>query len=99
MHRLHDLSPNHDPARGQQPFGRGGTLGAGVAAVLGLIPLAIAAGEPGKEILQPMAVVMLAGLVSSTLLDLIYTPAFFWRWCGPVAKRLAKGGEVDFVAA
>lgn len=67
-------------------------------AALGLIPLAIAAGEPGKEILQPMAVVMLAGLVTSTLLDLIYTPAFFWRWCGPVAKRLAKGGEADFAA-
>jgi CzcA family heavy metal efflux pump len=64
-------------------------------AVLGLIPLAIAAGEPGKEILQPMAVVMLAGLVTSTLLDLIYTPAFFWRWCGPVAHRLVEGGEAN----
>jgi len=64
-------------------------------AVLGLIPLAITAGEPGKEILQPMAVVMLSGLVTATLLDLIYTPAFFWRWCGPVAERLVKGAEVD----
>lgn len=68
-------------------------------AVLGLIPLAIAAGEPGKEILQPMAVVMLSGLVTSTLIDLVYTPAFFWRWCGPVAERLAKGGEADFARA
>ncbi|HUM95431.1 MAG TPA: efflux RND transporter permease subunit [Candidatus Competibacter sp.] len=67
-------------------------------AALGLIPLAIAAGEPGKEILQPMAVVMLAGLITSTLLDLVYTPAFFWRWCGPVAKRLATGTEADFAA-
>lgn len=67
-------------------------------AVLGLIPLAIASGEPGKEILQPMAVVMLSGLVTSTLLDLIYTPAFFWRWCGPIVERLAKGGEADFAA-
>jgi len=65
-------------------------------AALGLIPLAIAAGEPGKEILQPMAVVMLAGLVTSTLLDLVYTPAFFWRWCGPVAERLVKSSEANF---
>jgi CzcA family heavy metal efflux pump len=68
-------------------------------AVLGLIPLAIAAGEPGKEILQPMAVVMLSGLVTSTLLDLVYTPAFFWRWCGPVAARLTQGGKARFATA
>ena len=67
-------------------------------AVLGLVPLAIATGQPGKEILQPMAVVMLAGLITSTLLDIIYTPAFFWRWCGPIANRLVKGGEEDFLS-
>jgi Cu/Ag efflux pump CusA len=44
-----------------------------------------------------MAVVMLAGLVTSTLLDLVYTPAFFWSWCGPVTERLVKGGETGFV--
>jgi len=65
-------------------------------AVLGLIPLALASGEPGKEILQPMAVVMLSGLVTSTLLDIIYTPAFFWKWCGPVVPRLIGEGEADF---
>jgi CzcA family heavy metal efflux pump len=59
-------------------------------AVLGLIPLAIATGEPGKEILQPMAVVMLSGLITSTVLDIVFTPAFFWRWCGPVVVRLVK---------
>lgn len=62
-------------------------------AVLGLIPLAISAGEPGREILQPMAVVMLAGLITSTVLDIVYTPAFFWRWCGPVAARLVTPKE------
>ena len=66
-------------------------------AALGLIPLALAAHQPGKEILQPMAVVMLAGLVSSTILDIIYTPAFFWRWCGPVVSRLVRRGEKDFL--
>ena len=68
-------------------------------AVLGLIPLAIATGQPGKEILQPMAVVMLSGLVTSTLLDIIYTPAFFWRWCGPVAAKLTSEEEEDFIGA
>lgn len=62
-------------------------------AVLGLIPLAISAGQPGREILQPMAVVMLAGLITSTILDIVYTPAFFWRWCGPVAVRLVTPKE------
>ena len=62
-------------------------------AMLGLVPLAISVGEPGREILQPMAVVMLAGLFTSTLLDIIYTPAFFWRWCGPVAHALTASRD------
>jgi Cu/Ag efflux pump CusA len=57
-------------------------------AVLGLIPLAISAEEPGREILQPMAVVMLAGLITSTILDIMYTPAYFWKWFGPVIEKL-----------
>ena len=63
-------------------------------AALGLLPIALSAGQPGKEILQPMAIVMLAGLVTSTFLDLFYTPAFFWHWCGPIAPRLV-GNSTD----
>jgi CzcA family heavy metal efflux pump len=66
-------------------------------AALGLLPLALSSGQPGREILQPMAVVMLSGLVSSTLLNFLYTPAFFWRWCGPVVARLVRGEEDDFL--
>jgi Cu/Ag efflux pump CusA len=66
-------------------------------AALGLVPLAISSGQPGREILQPMAVVMLAGLVTSTVLNLMYTPAFFWRWCGSVASKLVGEGERDFL--
>ncbi len=48
-----------------------------LSAVLGLIPLALAAGEPGSELLAPLAVVVLGGLVSSTFLNLIVVPAGF----------------------
>ncbi|MFN0129698.1 MAG: efflux RND transporter permease subunit [Verrucomicrobiales bacterium] len=49
-----------------------------LAAGTALIPLLLAAHEPGKEILHPVAVVIVGGLISSTLLDLIVTPAVFW---------------------
>ena len=49
-------------------------LSAGIA----LIPLVLAPGEPGKEILHPVAVAIVGGLISSTLLDLVVTPAVFF---------------------
>jgi HME family heavy-metal exporter len=49
-------------------------LTAGIA----LVPLVLAAGEPGKEILYPVATVILGGLTSSTLLDFFVHPALFW---------------------
>jgi HME family heavy-metal exporter len=48
-----------------------------LAAVLGLVPLALAAGEPGSELLAPLAVVVLGGLVTSTFLNLVVVPAGF----------------------
>jgi len=40
-------------------------------ATIGLVPLALGAGQTGKEILHPLAIVVIGGLVSSTLLDQI----------------------------
>jgi len=46
-----------------------------LCAALGLFPLAWAAGEPGGELLAPLAIVVLGGLISSTFLNLIVVPA------------------------
>ena len=48
-----------------------------LVAALALIPLTLDAQAPGKEILYPVATVILGGLISSTLLDMIVTPVVF----------------------
>ncbi len=58
-----------------------------LTAGLALIPLVLAAGEPGKEILFPVAGVILGGLVSSTFLDMAVTPAVFLRFGRRAAER------------
>jgi Cu/Ag efflux pump CusA len=42
---------------------------------LGLMPLALGSGEPGREIEGPMATIIVGGLVTSTLLNLLVLPA------------------------
>ncbi len=59
-----------------------------LTAGLALIPLALASGAPGKEILHPVAVVILGGLLSSTLLDLVVTPSVFLRFGGAALDRI-----------
>ncbi|MGK7369662.1 MAG: efflux RND transporter permease subunit, partial [Candidatus Halalkalibacterium sp. M3_1C_030] len=48
-----------------------------LTAGLALVPLAMAAGEPGNEIQSPLAQVVIGGLISSTLLTLVVIPALF----------------------
>jgi HME family heavy-metal exporter len=47
----------------------------------------MAAGEPGKEILYPVATVIIGGLLTSTLAEFLVRPALFWTL---YAKK--KGG-------
>ena len=61
-------------------------LSAGIA----LIPLVLSPGEPGKEILHPVAVAIVGGLISSTLLDLVVTPAVFFLIGRKAAEKSLK---------
>ena len=47
---------------------------------VGLIPLALGVGQPGKEIQQPMAVVILGGIVTSTFLNMIVIPPLYFKY-------------------
>ena len=51
-----------------------------IVTALGLLPLAIGSGEPGREIEGPMAVVILGGLVTSTALNLLVLPTLALRY-------------------
>jgi CzcA family heavy metal efflux pump len=53
-----------------------------VTAALGLVPLALALGQPGSEIQAPMALVILTGLTTSTALNMVVVPALLARWGG-----------------
>jgi len=59
-----------------------------LTAALALVPLILAAGEPGREILHPVAVVIFSGIFSSTLLDLVVTPLVFWKFGRNSVARL-----------
>ncbi len=64
-----------------------------LTAALGLVPLVWAAGQPGSEILAPLSVVVLGGLLSSTFLNLLVVPAGFFllfRSRSPIAPAAAS---------
>ncbi|MDM4015102.1 efflux RND transporter permease subunit [Roseiconus lacunae] len=62
---------------------------------IGLVPLVLAAGEPGKEILYPVATVILGGLISSTLLDFFVHPALFWLIGLKEAERVVNESNTE----
>ncbi|MGE0853462.1 MAG: efflux RND transporter permease subunit [Hyphomicrobiaceae bacterium] len=65
-----------------------------LCAGLALVPLLFGAGEPGREILHPVAVTIFGGLVSSTLLDTLLTPILFLKFGRkPLERILAARAE------
>jgi len=67
-----------------------------LSAGIGLIPLVLAADQPGKEILHPVAVVIVGGLVTSTLLGLGVTPTVFYTFG---RRAAAKSIELESAAS
>ncbi len=61
-----------------------------LTAGIGLVPLVLGGEEPGREILYPVATVILGGLVTSTFCEFLIHPGLFWRFSGQDALRLAR---------
>jgi HME family heavy-metal exporter len=61
-----------------------------LTAGIGLVPLVLGGNEPGREILYPVATVILGGLVTSTFCEFLIHPGLFWRFSGQDAERLAR---------
>jgi Cu/Ag efflux pump CusA len=60
-------------------------LTAGIA----LMPLVLGGQEPGREILYPVATVILGGLFTSTFCEFLIHPGLFWRFSGKDAAAIA----------
>jgi Cu/Ag efflux pump CusA len=63
-----------------------------VATALALVPVLVLGNVPGQEIVQPMAVAVLGGLVTATLLNLFVAPALYLRF-GPSAERRLNAAQ------
>jgi Cu/Ag efflux pump CusA len=64
-----------------------------LTAGIGLVPLVLGGQQPGKEILYPVATVILGGLITSTICEYVVHPGLFWRFSGSAAKRLATSSN------
>ena len=68
-----------------------------LTAGIGLIPLVIGGQEPGREILYPVATVILGGLITSTFCEFLIHPGLFWKFSGQDAKRLVDANKVTSI--
>ena len=55
-----------------------------------LLPLVLAGGQPGSEIQTPMAIVILCGLGTATLLNMVVVPALYLRF-GALGRARRSG--------
>jgi Cu/Ag efflux pump CusA len=62
-----------------------------MAAGLALVPLALRGGSAGSEIQTPMAIVILCGLASSTLLNMVVVPTLYLKYGRPVDPAASSG--------
>ncbi|MDX2266192.1 MAG: efflux RND transporter permease subunit [Hyphomicrobiales bacterium] len=69
-----------------------------LCAGLALIPLVLGAGERGTEILHPVAVTILGGLISSTILDTMLTPVLFLKLGQRPLENLIEGQRAGGLA-
>jgi Cu/Ag efflux pump CusA len=60
---------------------------------IGLIPLLFGYGEPGKEILYPLSIVLFGGMLASTMLDQLVTPALFLLFGSADTSESKKGSK------
>jgi Cu/Ag efflux pump CusA len=63
---------------------------------LALVPIAVGGDRPGHEIEHPLAVVILGGLVTSTILNLLLLPPLYLRFRGTAGDG---SGRADRTAA
>lgn len=61
-----------------------------LTAGIGLVPLVWGGQEPGREILYPVATVILGGLITSTICEFLIHPGIFWRFSGKDADALVQ---------
>ena len=66
-------------------------LTAGIA----LIPLVVGGNEPGREILYPVATVILGGLFTSTFCEFLIHPGIFWKFSGKDAIKIANPETIE----
>jgi Cu(I)/Ag(I) efflux system membrane protein CusA/SilA len=66
-----------------------------LTAVFALMPILFSKGEPGKEILYPVAVVITGGLLSSTLLDIFVTPVVFYNYAKRSTLKIKNKRSID----
>jgi CzcA family heavy metal efflux pump len=66
-----------------------------LTAGIGLVPLVLGGQAPGREILYPVATVILGGLVTSTFCEFLIHPGLFWAFSGAEAVDLARREESE----
>jgi HME family heavy-metal exporter len=99
-HYFHLMKEEHEPF-GEAMVLRGSlerlapVLMTALTAGIGLVPLVWGGQEPGREILYPVATVILGGLVTSTFCEFLIHPGIFLAFSGKDAERLVVASQAE----